>query len=411
MTTENPQTPPLPHGTQRAASRLGNQALSISTPAPELQDRKDWQDSLIRKNVTEFTGYEFLPVGEEQNPDDPKPVFELPQIGITGLHPIGSGSVYYYHSNHLGSTCYVTDGNASVVQGFLYAPFGEITNEYNSSWQSGNIPKYAFNAKELDEETGFYYYEARYYAPPMFISRDPLFEKYPTFSPYAYCVNNPVKYVDPDGRDTIVFNHKGLFSNRIQASGRHMGRVLDKNGNKRFDFEFACQLDADRCCRPGSPEEEKIMGRDKLPHGKNCPEEERVPIYQIELVWPNDIISQIEASGACNNIDHPVLYALFQSSDGKLDFANNNRKKGVWNENTLYIPMVPGKKYAHNVSNMGNFLWGAAMQKMGIGKIMTFLGSNLHAKWKHGEYDSFDDQLSIWLGYSYGSSIQTNRKK
>jgi hypothetical protein len=60
---------------------------------------------------------------------------------------------------------------------------------------------------------------------------------------------------------------------------------------------------------------------------------------------------------------------------------------------------------------MGNFLWGAAMQKMGIGKKMTFLGSNLHAKWKHGEYDSFDDQLSIWLGYSYGSSIQTNRKK
>lgn len=248
-------------------------------------------------------------------------------------------------------------------------------------------------------------------APPVFISRDPLFEKYPTFSPYAYCANNPVNVIDPDGRDTIVFDNNGLFSNRIQASGRHMGRVLDKNGNKRFDFEFACQLDADRCCRPGSPEEENIMFRDKLPHGKNCPEEERVPIYQIKLVWQKDIISQLEASGACDNNDVPILYALSQSSDGKIDFANNNRKKEIWNDYTLYIPMVPGKKYAHNVSNMGNFLWGAAMQKMGIGKIMTFLGSNLHAKWKHGEYDSFDDQLSIWLGYSYGSSIQTNRKK
>ena len=40
---------------------------------------------------------------------------------------------------------------------------------------------YAFNAKELDEENGMYYYSARYYAPPTFISRDPLFEKYPTF--------------------------------------------------------------------------------------------------------------------------------------------------------------------------------------------------------------------------------------
>ena len=44
-----------------------------------------------------------------------------------------------------------------------------------------------------------YYYSARYYAPPTFISRDPLFEKYPSISPYTYCGNNPKKYVDPDG--------------------------------------------------------------------------------------------------------------------------------------------------------------------------------------------------------------------
>ncbi len=65
-------------------------------------------------------------------------------------------------------------------------------------WQ--NSSKYAFNAKELDEETGMYYYEARYYAPPTFTSRDPLFEKFPSISPYAYCANNPMKYVDPTGR-------------------------------------------------------------------------------------------------------------------------------------------------------------------------------------------------------------------
>ena len=189
------------NGMERIASRLGDQNLPINVNDPDLQDRKDWQDSLIRRNVTEITGYEFLPVGEEQNHEDPKPVFELPQMGLNNLTPIGSGDVFYYHPNHLGSTCYVTDENASVVQGFLYAPFGEITNEHNSGFGSSVLPKYSFNAKELDEETGMYYYEARYMAPPTFISRDPLFEKYPTFSPYAYCVNNPIKYVDPDGRD------------------------------------------------------------------------------------------------------------------------------------------------------------------------------------------------------------------
>jgi RHS repeat-associated protein len=63
------------------------------------------------------------------------------------------------------------------------------------------IPRFLFTGQELDEENGMYYYSARYYAPPTFISRDPLFEDYPTFSPYCYTANNPVKYVDPTGMD------------------------------------------------------------------------------------------------------------------------------------------------------------------------------------------------------------------
>lgn len=69
---------------------------------------------------------------------------------------------------------------------------------------NGTLPKYAFNAKELDEETGMYYYEARYYKPPVFTSRDPMFEKYFWMTPYAYCANNPVKYVDPSGREIDI---------------------------------------------------------------------------------------------------------------------------------------------------------------------------------------------------------------
>jgi RHS repeat-associated protein len=53
----------------------------------------------------------------------------------------------------------------------------------------------------LDEENNMYYYSARYYAPPTFISRDPMFEKYPSISPYTYCSNNPLKFVDPTGKE------------------------------------------------------------------------------------------------------------------------------------------------------------------------------------------------------------------
>ena len=55
--------------------------------------------------------------------------------------------IYYYSVNHLGSTAFVTDGSCSVTQGFLYAPFGEITTEYAPMWQNGVLPKYSFNAK------------------------------------------------------------------------------------------------------------------------------------------------------------------------------------------------------------------------------------------------------------------------
>ena len=186
------------NGMERIASRLGDQNLSINVNDPELQDRKDWQDSLIRRQISDISGYQFLEPGQEPDPNDPKPIYELPVIGLNNLQPSADG-IFYYHPNHLGSTCYVTDENASVVQGFLYAPFGEITNEYNAGWQNGTLPEYSFNAKELDEETGMYYYEARYYAPPIFISRDVLFEKKPWLTPYHYCSNNPVVRVDPSG--------------------------------------------------------------------------------------------------------------------------------------------------------------------------------------------------------------------
>jgi RHS repeat-associated protein len=96
--------------------------------------------------------------------------------------------------------------DGETVQHVEYVPFGEVfIEERNNTW---NTP-YLFNAKELDEETGLYYYGARYYdaRSSLWLSTDPLQEKYPNVSSYAYCVQNPVKFVDPDGREKLIGFH------------------------------------------------------------------------------------------------------------------------------------------------------------------------------------------------------------
>ena len=108
------------------------------------------------------------------------------------------GDIRLYHVDHLGSTSLVTDIDGEITQHVAYIPYGEVfVEQRNGSW---NTP-YLFNAKELDEETGLYYYGARYLDPThaAWLSVDPLFEKYVGMTPYNYCAGNPVKLVDVDG--------------------------------------------------------------------------------------------------------------------------------------------------------------------------------------------------------------------
>ena len=108
-------------------------------------------------------------------------------------------AAFWFHPDHLGSSNYITNLAGNVSQHMEYLPFGETLVEEHLN--SNNSP-YKFNGKELDEETGNYYYGARYYDPKMsiWLSVDPLAEKYPGWSPYNYTLLNPVNLVDPDGR-------------------------------------------------------------------------------------------------------------------------------------------------------------------------------------------------------------------
>jgi RHS repeat-associated protein len=111
-----------------------------------------------------------------------------------------ANGIYFFHNDHLGTGTILTDGSGLPYQFFLNLPFGETFFEQHSYTEDYNNP-YKFNGKELDEETGLYYYGARYYDPKVsiWLSVDPLAEEFPSWSPYAFCNNNPLYYTDPTG--------------------------------------------------------------------------------------------------------------------------------------------------------------------------------------------------------------------
>ena len=137
---------------------------------------------------------------------------------------------FYYHPDHLGSSSYITNLEGEVVQHIEYVPFGEVfVEERNNIW---NTP-YLFNAKEFDEETGMYYYGARYYEPrlSLWMSTDPMEEKYPATSSYCFVANNPIKYFDLDGLQLWVANNEAMSLLLHTLAPEDRGYVVrDKNG-------------------------------------------------------------------------------------------------------------------------------------------------------------------------------------
>ena len=131
------------------------------------------------------------------------------------------------HSDHLGGANWITDGGGKPVQHLQYLPFGE---RYIDQHPFGYQERFTFTGKERDEETGYGYFGARYMdheLMTMWLSVDPMADKYPSISPYAYCAWNPVKLVDPDGLEVMDNDDEW----KVDKLNRTISRVGLNGGN------------------------------------------------------------------------------------------------------------------------------------------------------------------------------------
>ncbi|MCR5193273.1 MAG: RHS repeat-associated core domain-containing protein [Bacteroidales bacterium] len=171
---------------------------------------------------------------------------------------------YFYHGDHLGSASWkkerfgkpfaseraeearsgIPHTTSKNVQHLQYKPFGE---PYIDQRVGGYQERYTFTGKERDEETGYGYFGARYMdheLMTMWLSVDPMADKYPNISPYAYCAWNPVKLVDPDGMELADFyDVKGQY---LGTDGINDGRIFivtdESEIEKIIDNDADCSI-------------------------------------------------------------------------------------------------------------------------------------------------------------------------
>jgi RHS repeat-associated protein len=129
-------------------------------------------------------------------------------------NPLNVALIRYQYANHLGSAVLETDEDGNPISYEEYHPYG--TTAYRSSKPGFDLSlkRYRFSGKERDEETGLYYFGARYYTPWLgrWISIDPAgFVK--GFNLFRYCSNNPAMFHDPHGMDDVPVRGRHLGAN------------------------------------------------------------------------------------------------------------------------------------------------------------------------------------------------------
>ena len=338
------------------------------------------------------------------------------------------GNFLYELSNHLGNVLetvsdrkvevasttnptilayYVSD----VLSTSNYSPFGAPLDNRGF----GANARYGMNGQERDNEIAgdgnistaeHWEYDTR-------LGRrwntDPLAGDYANWSPYAAFGDNPIYYVDPDGKKFINFDAQGNYTGTTKDNWFHntffgsKGRILDAQGDVTRKFSFADPKNDVKDIQSGV-------------------------ITKLVVVSEKEIQTMMWRSGAFDDANRTENKPLSERYDyikkegvggGKLDFSYSQIPSvfpGASSDplNSPSSMIFLTGKVAHNQMNFGNFLFGAAGYSLGYSKPELLLGAhynslNLNRSGKNGydpQFDSSDDQFSIQLGV--GHSYQNN---
>lgn len=344
--------------------------------------------------------------------------------GVVEYQSESSFTYEYFLKDHLGNTRAVVSADASgslvTEEVDSYYPFGLS----HTGIPKGSDNKYLYNGKEMQDELdlGWYDYGARFYDPQ--IGRwhviDGKAEKYTSSTHYAYAVNNPVIFLDPDGNDIVFFNMKGNEVSRIASTtefktyvGNNQGyseapmtKIIKGYENpiyQKNDYDIAAQtyifnnLSADQ--RPKTPGGKSYTG--DLPSNLD-------PTLVKSMTLEETKAGTFEgANGQCGKDD--IMQANVTTTTGQTDWSKDNFKAAFGLEKnksatpsqslfagirilytkglmTTAIKDKDGKVTGYNVSWRGND-WNSAVKRYNgpgnpnyLEEVLKYLNSAMDAK-------------------------------
>ncbi|WP_395974137.1 RHS repeat-associated core domain-containing protein [Chryseobacterium cucumeris] len=165
-----------------------------------------------------------------------------------GYFNVETGKYVYNYTDHLGNVrlSYAKNGaGTEIIEESNYYPFGLKHEGYNVL--TGNPSyNYKYNGKEL-QESGMYDYGARMYMPDIgrWFSPDPLSEEFRRWSPYNYAMNNPLRFIDPDGRSATDFVQRkdGSIYWDKNANSQATTKAGETYLGKELTFNFISYID------------------------------------------------------------------------------------------------------------------------------------------------------------------------
>ena len=156
--------------------------------------------------------------------------------------------IQYHHTDHLGSVRAITNQSGETIEQNAYYPFGGRHTFGNTYAQTTN--RFKYNGKEEQTTGNLQYldYGARMYDSKIarWFVQDPLSEKYYAQSQYNYCVNNPVMFVDPDGRDIWEVNYEGRIINRITDQTKDAIYMVSQDSDGNYKRVYSTDIDGNK---------------------------------------------------------------------------------------------------------------------------------------------------------------------